>query len=660
MLIDKLTLVNFGPFYRRHEIDLSVASDAPVVVIHGENMRGKTCLLNSIRWALYDEALGPTGERKATPRLMSYDALDAGETFMTVTLNFSHQGHQYEIERHVQSLIPEGRPRWDSDLQQQVSLQRDGHFVAERDIAEEIGTILHSDVSRFFLFDGEMLAQYEVLVTEPTRSTHIVKQAIERILGLPALRQAARDIDALHSSAERRQMLALRHQTKHAKLVAQVEELQNELDSIEGDLERMIELRSKFEDERETLSERRARFAEIQGDVQRSEDLMGEIDEAKRECASLRDEIRESLSSAWWEPVSARAAQIASQLEEMIGNARETEREAAALRQSITQMQALIERDTCPVCRQPVGGEIRKGAEGTLGELQQQLNEIEGSSIDVSAERARLSEIRAFTSSSRLVAVREKERTLRRQQLEIRRRRGSLEEVNERLRGYDRAEVREIQGRYDQVVGELHQLQRSIEDRERTQETKRSALLRITQQMIRLPEADRRIATESKIYDTLASVFEDAINDFREQLKLEVEEKGTDIFRQLTTESAYARLRINERYGLEIVDEDERVITERSAGAEQVVALSLIGALNRSAVQEGPVVMDTPFGRLDVGHRANILQFVPSMSSQVILLVQSGEMDIERDLVHLEGKIGRQYRLMRDGGPTRSRIERIH
>jgi hypothetical protein len=39
-----------------------------------------------------------------------------------------------------------------------------------------------------------------------------------------------------------------------------------------------------------------------------------------------------------------------------------------------------------------------------------------------------------------------------------------------------------------------------------------------------------------------------------------------------------------------------------SAGSEQIVALSLIGALNRCATREGPVVMDTPFGRLDRRH----------------------------------------------------------
>ena len=68
--------------------------------------------------------------------------------------------------------------------------------------------------------------------------------------------------------------------------------------------------------------------------------------------------------------------------------------------------------------------------------------------------------------------------------------------------------------------------------------------------------------------------------------------------------------------------------------------------------------MDTPFGRLDTRHRENVLRFVPTLGTQVILLVQSGELDRERDLQFVEGVIGREYMLFRDG-PTRSHIAAV-
>lgn len=173
-----------------------------------------------------------------------------------------------------------------------------------------------------------------------------------------------------------------------------------------------------------------------------------------------------------------------------------------------------------------------------------------------------------------------------------------------------------------------------------------------------MPGADPKTAAEAALYGALEDVFSLGIAHYRRQLRSEVEERASKIFRALTTEPKYVGLSINEQYGLSIIDDDERVIADRSAGAEQVVALSLIGALNASAVREGPVVMDTPFGRLDIHHRENILRYISRMSSQVALLVQSGEFDDDRDRPLVEALLAHEYWLIRDGSPTRSRFER--
>ena len=88
---------------------------------------------------------------------------------------------------------------------------------------------------------------------------------------------------------------------------------------------------------------------------------------------------------------------------------------------------------------------------------------------------------------------------------------------------------------------------------------------------------------------------------FANAMRVQVELEASQIFKQLSTEETYSGLRIDGRYYLEIVDSNDRVIRRRSAGADQIVTMSLIGALVRCAVRQGPVVMDTPFGRLDRG-----------------------------------------------------------
>ena len=77
------------------------------------------------------------------------------------------------------------------------------------------------------------------------------------------------------------------------------------------------------------------------------------------------------------------------------------------------------------------------------------------------------------------------------------------------------------------------------------------------------------------------------------------------------------------------------------------MALSLIAALNRNAVRRGPVMMDTPFGRLDPEHRSKILQFLSHLAEQVFLLVHGGEVN-DQDLGAIAASITEQYVLRRD------------
>ena len=50
-----------------------------------------------------------------------------------------------------------------------------------------------SEVSRFFLFDGELLQEYEELLAEDTNTGATIKESIEQILGVPVLTNGATD-----------------------------------------------------------------------------------------------------------------------------------------------------------------------------------------------------------------------------------------------------------------------------------------------------------------------------------------------------------------------------------------------------------------------------------------------------------------------------------
>jgi DNA sulfur modification protein DndD len=154
-------------------------------------------------------------------------------------------------------------------------------------------------------------------------------------------------------------------------------------------------------------------------------------------------------------------------------------------------------------------------------------------------------------------------------------------------------------------------------------------------------------------------VFAESIEKLREKLRKHVQERASEAFQELTTQKTYSGLEINANFGLKILDETGADVAIRSAGAEQIVALSLIDGLARTGRSAGPVVMDTPFGRLDLKHRDNILKYLPTTTSQLVLLVHGGEIRRPRDLDPISQRIGGSYEI-KEVNARHSKIERIN
>lgn len=115
----------------------------------------------------------------------------------------------------------------------------------------------------------------------------------------------------------------------------------------------------------------------------------------------------------------------------------------------------------------------------------------------------------------------------------------------------------------------------------------------------------------------------------------------------LSSDRDYVGLQIHDNYGLSIVHKSGNLVPGRSSGFEHIVALSLIGALHKNAPLRGPIIMDSPFGRLDPTHKRNIVRQLPDMAEQSMLLAYTGEIDehVARDA--LAGNLIREYKLNR-------------
>lgn len=652
----RLAIENLGPYCGRHELDLNVTQEAPVVLIHGENMRGKSSLFNAVKWALYGSALGRRGRAIPSTALMSLDAIDHADYHMLVELDFEHGGVEYRLERQVQAVT---RPQADRDLRTNVSLRRQGHFLATEDIDRTIDDILHPDISRFFFFDGEMLNQYEILLGDPTRDSDLVRRSIEQILGLPALQLLEEDVAEARRDAAKRLLKGAEVERRNEALVASIRQTNDELEAIERDIREMRDVREKASAEKDRLTERLEQFGEVQADVRELDRMDADLKDAEERQKHAQESCRVLLRDSWWMPAARLARARAEVLDATAEEAAAHLQHLADLRARSTELALSRASATCSLCRRPLDpgtDELLAAAEESVAD---ELAAASSPASDLPTILAERKALARFVSEASLEQLATAERAFRRAGLDIRRLRQQADAIKDRLKEHDRAEISSTEMQHEACVRQILDLDNKIAAAEGRSVEMHSKLSRLQQQMAEAPGADPRLAVEAALYSGLSYLLQQSVTSFREQLRVQVEAEASDIFRAITTEPDYAGLRINERYGLTIVDRDGREIRERSAGAEQIVALALIGGLNRCATREGPVVMDTPFGRLDTRHRENVLRFVPTLGTQVVLLVQSGELDRDRDLRHLDGVVGREYVLMRDG-PTRSHVEAVH
>jgi DNA sulfur modification protein DndD len=235
----------------------------------------------------------------------------------------------------------------------------------------------------------------------------------------------------------------------------------------------------------------------------------------------------------------------------------------------------------------------------------------------------------------------------------------NLGDLKDQVKDQDTAEIARRRESRDLKQKNLGAIEQSIKDVKSDIDRDSARQRDIARVISNNPENRHRRSTRKvEIYEGLERVFEDAVTQLRDRLRDQVEKHASETFLRLTTESTYKGLEINENYGLSILDEHNRVVQIRSAGAEQIVALSLIDGLNRTARQRGPIIMDTPLGRLDLRHREAVLTEVPRMADQVILLVHEGEIDRETGLGPLASRIGRLYEIQRVSS-TESRIRPI-
>ncbi|MDA1334340.1 MAG: hypothetical protein O2797_08990 [Bacteroidetes bacterium] len=487
----------------------------------------------------------------------------------------------------------------------------------------------------------ESYFKYEDLLSNESDMGRQISEAIERILGVPVLTTARSTALMLKESSEKREAKAAQSDQRTQEYGNALADIQVQREALKKDLAGSHEVLERLKERKAELEEalrRRERYALLMEKRDGLSKQVVEIDDRRR---AKVDSLRSSMSTAWTLLVAEKVERARTDL---------TERKRD-LDVSISQLKALDDMakgnsESCPTCLRSIG-------EGDKERIESALAAGDGSSIEqheiaIEALTSKLSALARISSTSRSDAPKLCWDAVDELNVDLATKKEELSEIKKALENVDELTLRKEKHEYETTIRHIEVTERSIGDCQAKLLEKETSSEKIQKKLDQLAggtlDRERKLRT---LYSSIHELLDEAVGAYRDKLRERVQADATKHLKLLTTEPEYASLRINENYGLSIVHEDGQEIPVRSAGAEHVVALCLVGALQNNAPLEGPIIIDSPFGRLDAEHTTNIIRALPGMARQVMLLVYEDELPADLARTELKGKLKSEWVMKR-------------
>lgn len=388
--LKSLEVEGFGPFASSQE--LVFPATPGVTVVYGENMLGKTSLLNAIRYAFFGRVLGRGARTRRLHTISNRELASEGRYGFSVSLSFDFDGQEYDLVRECKPRVKV--PTSDEDYQQSVLLRRGHSALGPQEREKALQLIFPEEVARFYLFDGELLQEYEELLINESDSGHRISEAIERILGVPILKRGRAHLTQLSAEADKQ---AAKEASKRQETQAIGSALQTAAEQKEAHQKEQ----SRLQDQLRELGIQRAEIEQNLQSVQKYASLLQERDEANERLEEvlrserlIRTQLQQVMSDAWRTLLRETVRTARARAQE------EAEKELEAFKVSLKAK--AVTQGRCDVCGQEVIGTVRAQLAKSLPS-QKSSPGIEGG---VSAAVLRLSDLNRFIDSDNLGEVR--------------------------------------------------------------------------------------------------------------------------------------------------------------------------------------------------------------------------------------------------------------
>lgn len=652
MILDEITLCNFGLYAGRQTIPLKPKSRSkPIILLGGLNGGGKTTFLDALQLCLF----GPharISNRGSLPYNKYLDrsihrGADLPEAGIEITFRHTSEGQEstYKLKRFWH--------RINGNCKEEFRVWKDG--LEDPTLAEnwaaQVEEFVPPNIAHLFLFDGEQIEGY----VSQEHSSELIGSAIQNLLGLDMVDRLEKDLAVFErrKRSEKKDDVALaviREAEEGLRDLRQkADKLNQDRASVKTyDIDRVQRELTKVEDEYRKLGgdlfdqrvELEQRLADAEEATQKSVQSLQEAATGALPLAMIRGMLESANVRDRHEEECRRAREVSDVLEARDNATLEELRSRTKSKKVLEAVERFLDDDRME--RRALGEEetlldLSSGMRSDLhsllrGDLDDATNDARHQVEQHKKQEAFLSQARSeFESIPDTDTIGQ-----------IIRKRESLKE-----------ELAETEKEYGTLTDDLDRVRRDIERQE-------DALVRLheTGAKVVLDRDDRsRVLHHSvKVRGTLTKFRKAVIERHVHRIEQLVLESYQSILRK---ESLVTRLSIDpEEFSIKLFGRDGQVLTtERlSAGERQLLGIALLWGLAKASGRSLPTAIDTPLGRLDAGHRMHLIErYLPHASHQVLLLSTDEEI-VGAYQERLEEWVGKKYYLNYDDSTGKTRI----
>ncbi|MBE9211898.1 AAA family ATPase [Plectonema cf. radiosum LEGE 06105] len=644
MKLTSIKLCNFRSFYGKTcEMTLAGSNSNNTTIIYGNNGAGKTSLLNAFTWVLYEKfsAAFASVEQLVNKRAIA-EAKIGQSVECWVELAWEHDGKRYRVKR--QCRVYKNQQDYDvgkTELYMQVAGDDGKWYLPPQQPEEIIGQILPASLHQYFFFDGERI---EEIVRSDKKAE--IAEATKIFLGVEVINRSIRHLQEAKKSLENE--LKIIGDSEIKKLLKEQNKIEIENQTIN---KRNLEIIQELEYQNTFKRETNKRLRELSA----AKELQERRQELEKQKTLNQDNLRhtrETLKKA----ISTRGYTVflpetTVQFREIIDNLKQKGKLTKGISREF--IQDLLDSHNC-ICgtnlnngdrtRINVETWLDKAASSEVEEtairMSAQVDEIDKQAAvfweEIDQEQARINNLRQVIA-----------------EIEI-----ELDNIEERLRKDPSEEIRSLQKRLDQIEEKITEL--TLEQGANQQKiiNLKSELESLNKQIAKhkLNEekqilAQRRISATQDAIDRLTQV--KLLQE--QQFRLQLEKRVQEIFSEISF-TPYIPT-ISEKYELTLIEKTSglEMPVAASTGENQILSLSFISSIidrvrdwsqNKMLMVTDsstfPIVMDSPFGSLDVIYRKHIAQIIPKLANQLIVLVTKTQWrgEVEDEMSY---RVGKEY-----------------